>query len=317
MNILRASLVVALITSVDVLAADYPPNPATPTEVGECSDLALKYLIVIKELQARHDAIGKGRGPQVNAGHCCAQNPGSTRQWCRTYQSHGAAWEAIHCAQNEKDRAVNACVAQVAQNRKGRPAPVRPNSIKDYFTAGRLADLPGFKMASDLLRYQNWFELATSWKGAGNDPTKLKNALSETSDVAIQEGFRNELVKQMVAYNLANIGVMHHQVEREFNTTVSMLENDFPRSLAPTKSQWALKAHSSLDAQRCQEDADNWIAACDEQNAERRDSYNECVKRNEESVERQRTAGGKEIRVMLCLKPRDCKLPERLRCKQQ
>jgi hypothetical protein len=125
------------------LAVDYPPDPVAPRSAYDCNLLAREYRALRTELIERHEEIGDGRGPQVNAGPCCMSAPGSTRQWCRTYESHAAAWEAIHCVDIERERAVSLCREKVVQWQGDRPPPTWPTTDRDADFGRNIANSSG------------------------------------------------------------------------------------------------------------------------------------------------------------------------------
>jgi len=263
-------------------SAVYPPTPPHPRSVAECVTLAQDYDRTVASLLRRYDDIGIGRGPQVAAGPCCRQEAASPG-WCRTFQSHAAAWEAIQCAAIAKRNAVAECRRAVAV------AVTQDDlSIADlgpYAKAGALSGRNEIETAQKVLETVEIVEELRSWIKAGNSTADLPGLVQKAAERAAKfDGtlpfvldseekrlkyvpIANAVIREWAARMLNGIGIVHTQVISAFDRQMNALDREFPglvRVSSPGKSPTPPTSRlASPAAGSCRDAVERKIGECD------------------------------------------------------
>lgn len=247
--------IVALAPVAEALSADYPPDPPHPVATAECYQLATSYNALRAALQTQFNNLGNGHGPQVQAGACCAQTAAS-KAWCSIFQSHAAVWEQMACVDLAKGVAVGKCLASVRINR-GDDATGLPR----YFASEEV-----FERADQVVKLNDWLELARSWASIGNEPAALRGAVERSAPEVVQAGIRDPIIQDFVNQNLEAIGVANDRIDEVFDQTIEAIETNFPGAVSPgLRSLYSALSGSSAgagDPEACKRAATAKIGAC-------------------------------------------------------
>ena len=210
-------------------ASSFPTEPVNPTSTAECKQLSREYHALIDQLQDAHSRLGLGKGPQVDAGGCC-QAAAATRQWCRTYQSHAALWEEIHCASNQRRSAVERCMDKVRARKNQVEQSGTEFDVGRFVRLDALAEPEHFEAAYRLLNYVDGVHLIRAWTRAGNDPHGLSGLVLDTAKFAVvaSPGF-DPVAREVIADNLDMIGVVHTEVLQTLDNVSRKIEREFPQ----------------------------------------------------------------------------------------
>jgi hypothetical protein len=226
----------------------YPAEPTAPRSVADCKQLYRDFYQVERELSRQHNALGWGRGAQVVAGPCCMSQTGQVG-WCKTFASHAAAWEAIHCCQQARQLAVNRCMDKVRRVKAHEKTAERHSRRSDE---GRSPGRAGenlqeaidtftemYDRASQLLTLSARYNLAREWLNIGNDRSQIVNLTHRTSEELAGLAIKDEAVAELVVDNLDMIGAIHGDVTSVFDrripekldTLLSEADRAFPGSV--------------------------------------------------------------------------------------
>lgn len=199
--------------------------------------------------QRAFDNLGNGRGPHIQAGPCCMKDSGGQRSWCNMYSSHAAAWEAIACVNVAKAAAVDRCLANVrsALSRK-----VPPDALAREAVLAK---------AMTAIKIHDWVELARSWKNVGNDPKILSQTVSAASKESVTYALQDPLIREYVAENLKDIGMVVGRVEENFERAYDNLLSEFPGAASQNLQAMAVPQTPSPSAMRPALDRDGCLKA--------------------------------------------------------
>jgi hypothetical protein len=204
------------------LGGPYPPDPVRPTRVEECTDLSRAYGRVRSDLERAHTALGLGRGAQVDAGPCCKEQEAPGSGWCRTFQSHAAAWEAIHCCDRARRDAVRRCLDRVRVNRT--PA-------EGVLEGLALAKEGEFEAALKALQITRNIDVFTAWTRIGNDPDQMVTLTTVTAQQLAQYGIKDPVVSAFVNHSLELIQTTHESALQ----TLGRVSEDADRIVATAR----------------------------------------------------------------------------------
>jgi hypothetical protein len=216
------------------LGGPYPPDPVRPTRVEQCTELGRAYSRIRERLEAAHGSLGWGRGPQVTAGPCCQQEEAPGSGWCRTFQSHAAAWEAIHCCDRARREAVKRCIDQVRVNQ---------TPVEGVLRGLAMVKEGEFEIAVKAIRIQRNIDIFKSWTRIGNDPDQLVDLTTVTAAQLAEYGIVNPVAQAVVGHNLDLIGGTHDGVlqvlervsDRAAREVASARRPSPPQGQAPTR----------------------------------------------------------------------------------